>query len=116
KDGFSAIVLGFTGKQAIKFRWDFIEAFNKMEHIMRSGIELRVSAVEENIKRRYLLVREMQDVNSQITLMMKRHDTIKKELRAIDTEDFQQLSLFPKYEENTIKNLFPNKIKILKIA
>ncbi|MDR1054322.1 MAG: Rha family transcriptional regulator, partial [Prevotellaceae bacterium] len=39
KDGFSAIVLGFTGKQAIKFRWDFIEAFNKMEHIMRSGIE-----------------------------------------------------------------------------
>jgi anti-repressor protein len=37
KDGFSAVVLGFTGEQAIKFRWDFIEAFNKMEEVIRSG-------------------------------------------------------------------------------
>ncbi|MDR1221437.1 MAG: phage antirepressor KilAC domain-containing protein [Tannerella sp.] len=37
KDGFSAVVLGFTGEQAIRFRWDFIEAFNKMEEIIRTG-------------------------------------------------------------------------------
>jgi anti-repressor protein len=37
KDGFSAVVLGFTGEQAIKFRWEYIEAFNKMEEAIKSG-------------------------------------------------------------------------------
>jgi Rha family phage regulatory protein len=36
KDGFYAIVLGFTGKEAINFRWEFINAFNKMEEIIKS--------------------------------------------------------------------------------
>jgi Rha family phage regulatory protein len=38
KDGFSAVVLGFTGEQAIRFRWEYIEAFNKMEKLLTSGI------------------------------------------------------------------------------
>jgi anti-repressor protein len=37
KDGFSAVVLGFTGEQAIRFRWEYIEAFNKMEEALRAG-------------------------------------------------------------------------------
>jgi anti-repressor protein len=37
KDGFSAVVLGFTGEQAIKFRWEYIEAFNKMEATIQAG-------------------------------------------------------------------------------
>jgi anti-repressor protein len=37
KDGFSAVVLGFTGEQAIRFRWEYIEAFNKMEELIRTG-------------------------------------------------------------------------------
>jgi hypothetical protein len=56
----------------------------------------------------------MQEVNSQITVLMKRHDVIKKELRAIDTEDFRQLSLFPKYEEYPVTIEFPN-AKMLKV-
>jgi Rha family phage regulatory protein len=38
KDGFSAVVLGFTGEQAIRFRWEYIEAFNRMEKLLTSGI------------------------------------------------------------------------------
>jgi anti-repressor protein len=37
KDGFSAVVLGFTGADAIKFRWEYIEAFNKMEETIKTG-------------------------------------------------------------------------------
>jgi Rha family phage regulatory protein len=37
RDGFSAVVLGFTGEQAIKFRWEYIEAFNKMEETIKTG-------------------------------------------------------------------------------
>ncbi|MDR2928286.1 MAG: Rha family transcriptional regulator [Cytophagaceae bacterium] len=114
RDGFSLLVMSFSGEKALQFKLDFIEAFNSMDAILRNNDTLRISAVEENIKRRYLLSRELRDVNSQITALMKRHDAIKKEQRAIDSEDFMQLSLYPRYEAFTpLKNEFPNKNKML---
>jgi Rha family phage regulatory protein len=114
KDGFTFLVMGYTGEKAGEFKEKYIAAFNEMDNTLRNGIALRVAAVEENIKRRYLLAKEMQDVNAQITVLMKRHEAIKKEMHAIDAEDFRQLSLFPKYEVYAIKNAFPNKVKMLK--
>ncbi|MDR1556221.1 MAG: Rha family transcriptional regulator [Tannerellaceae bacterium] len=114
RDGFSLLVMGFTGKDALNFKFEFIEAFNQMEKLIQNGISMRVAAVEENIRRRYLLTKEMQDVNAQIAALMKRHETIKKEMHAIDTEDFAQLSLFPRYEAYQIKHRFPNRGKSLK--
>jgi Rha family phage regulatory protein len=35
RDGFSLLVMGFTGKEALKFKLDFISAFNKMEEMLR---------------------------------------------------------------------------------
>ena len=109
KDGFSAVALGFTGKKAIEFRWDFIEAFNKMEQIIRNGLEMRIASVEENIKRRYLLNKERKQVNAQIKVLLKRHGEIERELTSIDENDFGQLSLFPRFEMAAIRNPFPNK-------
>lgn len=40
KDGFSLLVMGFTGKEAIKFKIAFIEAFNRMEEALRSQIAI----------------------------------------------------------------------------
>lgn len=37
RDGFSLLVMGFTGKDALNFKLEFIEAFNKMESILKSG-------------------------------------------------------------------------------
>ncbi len=37
RDGFSLLVMGFTGKQALKFKLDFINAFNKMEEQLKSN-------------------------------------------------------------------------------
>lgn len=70
RDGFSLLVMGFTGKKAMKFKMDFIEQFNAMEQtikqtqspalsqidiILQSALvlkeqEQRISAVEEKIK------------------------------------------------------------------
>lgn len=36
KDGFSLLVMGFTGEKALKFKISFIEAFNKMDQQLRS--------------------------------------------------------------------------------
>jgi Rha family phage regulatory protein len=109
RDGFSLLVMSFTGKEALDFKFEFIEAFNRMEDTLMNGIGIRVCAVEENIKRRYLLTKEIQDINAQITVLMKRHKAIKSKLSAIDVEDFRQLSLFPTYGGSPVKAGFPNR-------
>lgn len=35
RDGFSLLVMGFTGKKALKFKLDYIDAFNKMESYIK---------------------------------------------------------------------------------
>jgi len=35
RDGFSLLVMGFTGQEVMKFKIEFIEAFNKMETIIK---------------------------------------------------------------------------------
>lgn len=37
RDGFSLLVMGFTGEKALKFKLEYIEAFNKMEEMIRTG-------------------------------------------------------------------------------
>lgn len=44
KDGFSFLVMGFTGGQAAKFKEDFINAFNKMEGALKPKTPLESSA------------------------------------------------------------------------
>ena len=34
RDGFSFVVMGFTGKKAAEWKWKYIEAFNAMERIL----------------------------------------------------------------------------------
>lgn len=35
RDGFTFLVMGFTGKKANQWKWDYIKAFNAMESIIR---------------------------------------------------------------------------------
>lgn len=35
RDGFSLLVMGFTGKKALKFKLEYIDAFNRMEEIIK---------------------------------------------------------------------------------
>ena len=55
KDGFSFLVMGYTGEKAGKFKEDFITAFNKMEQIVKSQIPQSFSealklAYEQSLK------------------------------------------------------------------
>jgi len=40
RDGFSLLVMGFNGSQALKFKIDFIEAFNEMEKRLKEQFSL----------------------------------------------------------------------------
>lgn len=35
RDGFTLLAMGFTGKEAMKFKLEYIEAFNKMEYLIK---------------------------------------------------------------------------------
>ena len=35
RDGFTFLVMGFTGKKADAWKWDYIKAFNAMENVLR---------------------------------------------------------------------------------
>lgn len=47
RDGFSLVVMGFTGKEALIWKLKYIEAFNKMEEKLKSG---EVLSEEERYK------------------------------------------------------------------
>ena len=54
RDGFTLLAMGFTGKRALKFKLEYIAAFNEMEQIIGGGgyarladLEQRISAIEE---------------------------------------------------------------------
>lgn len=58
RDGFSLLVMGFTGKQALQFKLDFIDAFNKMEQVIKTG----GFQIPTTFKEALLLAAEQQDV------------------------------------------------------
>lgn len=41
RDGFSLLVMGFTGPAALHWKLLYIEAFNKMEQALRSNVDIR---------------------------------------------------------------------------
>lgn len=47
RDGFSLLVMGFTGKKALEWKLKYIEAFNRMEEKLKSGYQL---TEEERLK------------------------------------------------------------------
>lgn len=59
RDGFTFLVMGFTGKKANKWKWDYIHAFNTMEKIIR---EKSTASWIENRKEGKLTRREETDV------------------------------------------------------
>lgn len=41
RDGFSLLVMGFTGKEALQFKLVFLDAFNRMEETLRNGLHVQ---------------------------------------------------------------------------
>ena len=56
KDAFTLLAMGFTGKRALKFKVDYINAFNKMEAELKSQQTKQLSAAESLLQSVQLLV------------------------------------------------------------
>lgn len=56
KDAFTLLTMGFTGKRALKFKVDYINAFNEMEAELKSQQAKQLSAAESLLQAVQLLV------------------------------------------------------------
>lgn len=57
RDGFTLLVMGFTGKKALQFKLDYIAAFNKMEAALKEG-QKKLSGAEYLLQQAQLMVEQ----------------------------------------------------------
>lgn len=57
RDGFTLLVMGFTGKKALQFKLDYIAAFNKMEAALKDS-QKKLSGAEYLLQQAQLMVEQ----------------------------------------------------------
>lgn len=74
RDGFTLLAMGFTGKKAMKFKLDYIAAFNKMEKALKDG-QKNLSGAEYLLQQAQLMVEQ----ERRLKTLENRMDTLDKE-------------------------------------
>lgn len=83
RDGFSLLVMGFTGEKALKFKISFIEAFNKMEQQIRSTAPAIPQTFAEALE---LAARQAREIEAKDKLIATQAPKAELADRLIDTE------------------------------
>lgn len=94
RDGFSLLVMGFTGKDAMKFKLEFIEAFNKMERIINAPLalspaEMFLQIAQQNVaneRRQLALEAEQREIKANQKELAAKFTEFKEERDAINKE------------------------------
>ena len=74
RDGFTLLAMGFTGKKAMKFKLDYIAAFNKMEKALKDG-QKKLSGAEYLLQQAQLMVEQ----ERRLKTLENRMDNLDKE-------------------------------------
>lgn len=71
RDGFTLLAMGFTGKKALQFKLDYIEAFNKMERVTRQPQALSMSVdatvLKQLVETTQVMVAQISQMQSELT-------------------------------------------------
>ncbi|MDQ8440794.1 Rha family transcriptional regulator [Enterococcus faecium] len=98
RDGFSLLAMGFTGKKALNFKLQYIEAFNKMEKEIKGSLTLLPKTKREMA---LLALAANEETNERV-------DVIESDLN-----DLKNNQLLAEPDYRTISNMVRNKIRIL---
>jgi Rha family phage regulatory protein len=90
RDGFSLLVMGFTGKEALNFKLDFIEAFNKMDDMLKS---------ED-----YILARSQEILQNRIALAAQKIQILEGENELL-TNEVKQLAPKAEYTDKVLQSV-----------
>lgn len=95
RDGFSLLVMGFTGKEALEWKLKYIEAFNKMEKIIKEQtikalpLTYKEALIQllETVEQNELLLAE----NERLEPLAKFAEHVTESSNAIDIGDFSKI-------------------------
>lgn len=98
RDGFSLLAMGFTGKKALNFKLQYIEAFNKMEKEIKGSLTLLPKTKREMA---LLALAANEETNERV-------DAIESDLN-----DLKNNQLLAEPDYRTIYNMVRNKIRVI---
>jgi len=78
RDGFSLLVMGFTGPKALRWKLKYIEAFNKMEQALKE--QQKFTCIEDVLIQ---ALQEMKDVKQQLNQVNHKVLETKEELKTV---------------------------------
>ena len=95
RDGFSLLVMGFTGKEALEWKLKYIEAFNKMEDVIKqqtvkalpTTYKEALQQLLEQVEQNELLLTE----NERLEPLAKFAEHVTESSNAIDIGDFSKI-------------------------
>lgn len=93
RDGFTLLAMGFTGKKALKFKLEYIAAFNSMEALKRHLSSAQMFAMQANINLEY--EKRIENIENEIAEIKKEREENGKFLLsvAMSSEELPQLSM-----------------------
>lgn len=80
RDGFSLLVMGFTGKKALEWKLKYIEAFNKMEQCIKSSLVKKPDSymIEDEVERAKRWIEEAEE-RRKLALTVKEQTNVLKQ-------------------------------------
>lgn len=79
RDGFTLLAMGFSGEKALKFKVDYINAFNEMEAELKSQQTKQLSAAESLLQSVQLLVAH----ERQLSLLEQKQENMQKAMNGL---------------------------------
>ncbi|MDE5978202.1 MAG: ORF6C domain-containing protein [Turicibacter sp.] len=98
RDGFSLLVMGFTGKEALRWKLQYIEAFNKMEEMIKQQIQTQIpnspmdilkvmfSALEEQKQDIVEVKQDVQNFKEEMPIFTSQRKEISKRVRSLGVD------------------------------
>lgn len=103
RDGFSLLVMGFTGKKAMQFKLDYIKAFNQMEATIKASIKpkSKLEILQESVNQLVEQERRLASVEQRLNNFEK------------EREENGKLLLESKLSDNTVPEVSMRKKVIM---
>nr|WP_297167502.1 Rha family transcriptional regulator [uncultured Dysgonomonas sp.] len=109
RDGFTLLAMGFTGRDALRFKIEFIEAFNYMESKLKEIVENQLHQSNQVLKVRYQKSIRVREIDTRINELLRERKHLIKEINHIDRTSIISLGLFDELDEDLYFGGFPNR-------
>ncbi|MBQ8819232.1 Rha family transcriptional regulator [Campylobacter sp.] len=109
RDGFSLLVMGFTGARAYKWKIEFIEAFNKMEAMIKAAknndlnLQSKFAEILSALKRKS---NEADEYKAKYYESLERENSLLRDRLRFKSENLQKSTRLSESEKENIINLY----------